>query len=100
MVEDQVDKFHGELFDEESFEPEDSAHRWVTFDVEFDSSLLHRLLAGNHLRHFREIFRVAAQSRVRATSIWWIVIGLLCGRSKAFDHSAYNIRRHSIARCC
>ena len=61
MVEDQFDKFQWESSEEECFEPEDGAHRWESVDVEFDSSLLHRLLAWHHLRHVREPIRFAVQ---------------------------------------
>ena len=44
MVEDQFDDFQWKLLNQEGFEPEDGAHRWEAIDVEFDSSLLHRLL--------------------------------------------------------
>ena len=68
MVEDQLDKFQWEPLDQEEFDPNDGTHAWKLTYIEFDKSLIQRVLALNYLRHLREAVRVTVLAPVLASA--------------------------------
>ena len=66
MVEDQLDKFQWEPFDQKGFDPGDGAHAWEFTYIEFDDGLIQRLLASDYLRHLRQAVRATVLAPVLA----------------------------------